>query len=146
MILAAFGLLTFFFAGAIAAGEPVARSLCLLMLAFWTVRLFVAAFVFDVRPYLKNWFLRLGYQATNVVFLYLVGRLCARGVEGRAPVNLPLLHGTACWRWVRPPFSPKRDAQARVLLPSPEKNDQGTKIQTGLLLKCHERPPRPSSR
>jgi hypothetical protein len=73
MILAAFGLLTFFFAGAIAAGEPVARSLCLLMLAFWTVRLFVAAFVFDVRPYLKNWFLRLGYQATNVVFLYLVG-------------------------------------------------------------------------
>ena len=28
--------------------------------------------IFDVRPYLTNWFLRLGDQATNVVFLYLV--------------------------------------------------------------------------
>jgi hypothetical protein len=71
-MLAAFGLLTFLFADNMAAGEPAARGLCLLMLGFWTLRLFVAAFVFDVRPYLKTWLLRLGYQATNTVFIYLV--------------------------------------------------------------------------
>ena len=72
LILVSFGALTFVFATNIAAGEPAARGLCLLMLGFWLVRLFVAAFIFDVRPYLTSWFLRLGYQATNVVFLYLV--------------------------------------------------------------------------
>lgn len=72
LMLVAFGTLTFVFANNIAAGEPAARGLCLLMLGFWLVRLFVAAFVFDVRPYLTNWFLRLGYQATNLVFIYLV--------------------------------------------------------------------------
>lgn len=72
LMLVSFGLLTFLFAADIAAGEPAARGLCLLMCGFWTVRLFVAAFVFDVRPYLKNGLLRLGYHATNVVFIYLV--------------------------------------------------------------------------
>jgi len=72
LMLVAFGTLTFILAPNIAAGEPAARGLCLLMLGFWLVRLFVAAFVFDVRPYLTNWFLRAGYQATNIVFIYLV--------------------------------------------------------------------------
>ena len=72
LMLLAFGTLTFALAPKIAAGEPAARGLCFLMLAFWMVRLFVAAFIFDVRPYLTNWFLRLGYQATNVVFVYMV--------------------------------------------------------------------------
>ncbi len=72
LMLVAFGLLTFIFANNIAAGEPAARGLCLLMLGFWLVRLFVAAFVFDVRPYLTNWLLRVGYQATNLVFICLV--------------------------------------------------------------------------
>lgn len=72
LMLVAFGTLTFVLAPNIAAGEPAARGLCLLMLAFWMVRLFVAAFIFDVRPYLTNWFLRLGHQATNVAFLYMV--------------------------------------------------------------------------
>jgi hypothetical protein len=72
LMLVAFGLLTFILAPNIAGGEPAARGLCLLMLGFWLVRLFVAAFVFDVRRYLTHWFLRLGYHATNVVFIYLV--------------------------------------------------------------------------
>jgi hypothetical protein len=72
LMLVAFGALTFVFAPNIAAGEPVARGLCLLMLVFWLVRLFVAAFVFDVRPYLTSRLLRLGYHATNLVFIYLV--------------------------------------------------------------------------
>lgn len=72
LMLLAFGTLTFLLAPDIAAGEPAARGLCFLMLAFWTLRLFVATFVFDVRPYLKTLFLRIGYQATNVAFVYMV--------------------------------------------------------------------------
>ena len=72
LVLAGFGVLTFLFAGEMAAGEPVARGLCILLAVFWMARLVVAAFVFDVRPYLQNWFLRLGYQCTNLVFIYLV--------------------------------------------------------------------------
>ena len=72
MVLIGFGCLTFVFAKAIAAGEPTARGLCVLLVAFWTLRLIVAAFVFDVRPYLKNRLYRLGYWATNLVFVYLL--------------------------------------------------------------------------
>jgi hypothetical protein len=72
LVLVGFGCLTFFFAGSMAAGEPLARGLCVLLVAFWTLRLIVAAFVFDVRPYLTNWLYRLGYLATNLVFVYLL--------------------------------------------------------------------------
>jgi hypothetical protein len=72
LVLVGFGCLTFFFAEAMAAGEPLARALCDLLVVFWTARLIVAALIFDVRPYLKNWFYRVGYQATNLVFVYLL--------------------------------------------------------------------------
>src|SRR5438477_8969619 len=49
LVLIGFGCLTFFFAEAMAAGEPLARALCLLLTAFWTLRLVAAAFIFDVR-------------------------------------------------------------------------------------------------
>lgn len=72
LTLVSFGALTFLFAAEIAAGEPVARALCTVMAVFWIARLFVALFVFDVRPYLTNWFYKIGYQLTNVAFAYLV--------------------------------------------------------------------------
>ena len=72
IVLVGFGCLTFLFADAMAAGQPVARGMCALFALFWIARLFVAAFVFDVRPYLVNWFYHVGYQATNAVFVYLV--------------------------------------------------------------------------
>jgi hypothetical protein len=72
LMLVGFGLMTFVFAHSMAAGEPIARALCILMTVFWGVRLIVAAFIFEVKPYLTNWFYRLGYQATNLVFVYLV--------------------------------------------------------------------------
>ena len=72
LMLVSFGTLTFLFANQMAAGEPVARALCILMAVFWTMRLIAAVFFFDVRPYLTNWFYMVGYQATNIVFLYLV--------------------------------------------------------------------------
>ena len=59
------------FADTLAAGGTLARALCVFFAIFWTLRLIVATFVFDVRPYLTNGYRRLGYHATNVVFAYL---------------------------------------------------------------------------
>jgi hypothetical protein len=72
MVLVGFGAMTFFCASALADGGTLARALCAFLAIFWTVRLVVAACVFDVRPYLTTRFYRVGYQATNVVFVYLV--------------------------------------------------------------------------
>lgn len=69
--LISFGTITIALAPTLAAGGALARAVCIFLAAFWTIRLFVATFVFDVRPYLKNNFLRLGHYATNTVFIYL---------------------------------------------------------------------------
>ena len=66
-----FGIITVTLAGTLASGSGLARAMCLFMATFWTLRLIAATFVFDVRPYLTNQFWRLGYQATNIVFIYL---------------------------------------------------------------------------
>lgn len=71
LCLVSFGLLTFALAGPLAQGSPLARALCVFFAAFWTVRLFVASFIFDLRPYLTNVYRRVGYHATNIVFAYL---------------------------------------------------------------------------
>ena len=71
LCLTSFGLVTVTFAGTLAAGGGLARAVCAFFAVFWTVRLIAATFVFDMRPYLTNRFRRLGYQATNVVFIYL---------------------------------------------------------------------------
>ena len=54
-----------------AAGEPVARALAIFLAFFWLTRLAAGMFVFNVRPYLTNWFYRLGNAAINLVFVYL---------------------------------------------------------------------------
>ncbi len=72
LMLVSFGALTFVFAGEIAAGSPLARGLCWFLTAFWGLRLIVAAFVFDVRPYLTGTLYRLGYHLTNIAFSLLV--------------------------------------------------------------------------
>ena len=71
LCLVSFGLITVLFAPTLAAGSGLARALCIFLALFWTIRLFAATFVFDVRPYLTNSFWRFGYQATNIVFAYL---------------------------------------------------------------------------
>src|SRR6185436_11630442 len=71
LTLIGFGCLTFFFARAMAEGEPLARALCVLLTAFWILRLIAATFVFDLRPYLTNAYRRAGYHALNLVFIYL---------------------------------------------------------------------------
>jgi hypothetical protein len=69
--LVSFGAITITLAGTLASGSDLARALCGFLAAFWTLRLIAATFVFDVRPYLTNAFWRVGYHATNVVFIYL---------------------------------------------------------------------------
>jgi hypothetical protein len=71
LCLLSFGLMTYTFAGTLASGGGLARALCVFLALFWTIRLVAATFVFDVRPYLTNNFWRLGYHATNIVFIYL---------------------------------------------------------------------------
>ena len=69
--LVSFSLITVVFAETLASGGALARALCTFLAAFWTLRLYVATFVFDMRPYLTSGFRRVGYQALNLVFAYL---------------------------------------------------------------------------
>ena len=69
--LVSFGALSFFMADALADGTALARAVCTFLAIFWSIRLGAAIFVFDVRPYLKNIFWKIGYQATNIVFAAL---------------------------------------------------------------------------
>jgi len=71
LCLVGFGTLTFVMAGTLAEGSALARAWCIFLAAFWTLRLFAATFIFDLRPYLTNAFRRVGYHATNIVFAYL---------------------------------------------------------------------------
>jgi hypothetical protein len=71
LCLVGFGCLTFTFAGILAAGGILAKAVCFFLAAFWALRLIVAVFVFDVRPYLTNAYRYLGYHLINLVFIYL---------------------------------------------------------------------------
>jgi FtsH-binding integral membrane protein len=71
LCLVGFSVMTVVFADTLAAGGPLARALCAFLAVFWALRLIVATFVFDLRPYLTSDVRRLGYHATNVVFAYL---------------------------------------------------------------------------
>jgi hypothetical protein len=64
------GTLTLLNARAMAAGEPVARSLSAFIAIFWLARLAVQWFVFDASPYLTTWFLKNGYHGLTLVFMY----------------------------------------------------------------------------
>jgi len=82
--LAGFGCLTFFFASAMAQGVPLARAFCLFLALFWTIRLFAAKFIFDLKPYLTNGFRKTGYHALNLVFVYLPVVYFIAAWKGRA--------------------------------------------------------------
>jgi hypothetical protein len=71
LCLVSFGTITVTLAPMLASGGNLARALCIFFAAFWTLRLFAATFVFDMRPYLTNNWRRLGYQVVNMVFVYL---------------------------------------------------------------------------
>lgn len=66
-----FGTLTLMHADAMAAGEPVARTVAAVIAVFWGARLIVQLFIFDARPWLTNAWLRVGYHALTVGFVFL---------------------------------------------------------------------------
>jgi hypothetical protein len=71
LCLVSFSIITVAFAGVLAEGGTLARALCLFFAIFWILRLAVATFVFDMKPYLTTRTRRLGYGVLNVVFAYL---------------------------------------------------------------------------
>lgn len=71
LCLVSFGALSMFAAPELASGTVLARAVCGFLTVFWTMRLIVATFVFDVRPYLTNGWLKVGYTLTNIVFAML---------------------------------------------------------------------------
>ena len=71
LCLVSFSALTLAFADTLASGSALARAVCGFLAVFWTLRLVVATFVFDLRPYLTSTARRMGYHATNIAFAYL---------------------------------------------------------------------------
>lgn len=71
LCLVGFGLGTFFLAAQLASGTTLARAVCGFLAVFWTVRLIVGAFVFDLRPYLTSTWRRIGLASANLVFACL---------------------------------------------------------------------------
>jgi hypothetical protein len=72
MVIIAFAILTFLHAEAMAAQEPVARSLCVFIAIFWGARLVVQFAIFDPRPFLTNWLYLFGYHALTIAFAFLI--------------------------------------------------------------------------
>lgn len=66
------GILTLLHAPAMAAGQPVARSLAAFAGIFWLARLVVQWAVFDARPFLTTGWLRFGYHVLTAAFTGLV--------------------------------------------------------------------------
>ncbi len=64
------GTLTLINARAMATGDPVARTLAAFIAVFWGARLIVQLFVFDVRIYLTNVWLKIGDHLLTVAFLF----------------------------------------------------------------------------
>jgi hypothetical protein len=71
LVIISFGTLILRHTAEIAGGEPLGRGLSAFIAVFWAVRLLVQLFLFDVRPYLRNWFLKAGYHGLTIVFTYL---------------------------------------------------------------------------
>ena len=72
LVIVSFATLTLLHAPQMAAGLPVARSLCAVIAIFWAVRLLVQFVVFDPSPYLTNWFYKAGYHGLTIIFIALV--------------------------------------------------------------------------
>jgi hypothetical protein len=65
-----FGLISVCCAQQLASGSLLARAICGFIAFFWFIRILIGLFLFDARPYLRNWFLRLGYYGLTLVFIF----------------------------------------------------------------------------
>jgi len=87
----AFALISLFNARELAAGSGLARGFCGYVAVFWGVRICLQA-VFDVKEHLTAWWLRLGYHALTVLFVFFasVYGWAALRPDGRRVWQLPL--------------------------------------------------------
>jgi hypothetical protein len=53
----------------LAAGSRLGRAVCFYAATFWVIRLGLQT-VFDVKPHLSAWWLKVGYHALTVLFLF----------------------------------------------------------------------------
>jgi hypothetical protein len=65
----ALGLLSLFNSEALASGSGLARGVCSHIAVFWGIRLSLQA-VLDVKPFLTAWWLKAGYAALTLLFLF----------------------------------------------------------------------------
>ncbi|MDB6064424.1 MAG: hypothetical protein JWR26_632 [Pedosphaera sp.] len=72
LVIISFGVITLTHGRDLAIGSPLARAMCAFIGVFWLARLFVQFFVFDARPFLTNWFYKIGYHGLTGAFLYFV--------------------------------------------------------------------------
>jgi hypothetical protein len=68
----AFGIISLGNANELARGSQLARFFCGYVAIFWGVRVCLQP-VLDVKEFLTAWWLRLGYHALTVLFLYFTG-------------------------------------------------------------------------
>ena len=87
-VIVAFGSLSLTHAGALASGEPLARSICAFIALFWAARLAVQWFVFDASPFLANAFLKVGYHTLTLAFVILT---LIYGCAAIRPTAVPFL-------------------------------------------------------
>jgi hypothetical protein len=66
----AFGIISLCFSTTLASGEPLARAFCAYIAIFWGTRLIIQFSIFDAKPYLRNWFLKLGYYGLTMIFAW----------------------------------------------------------------------------
>ena len=71
LTIAAMGLVSLCEAAELAGGSLLARSICMFVAVFWSVRLAIQLLLFDGRPYLTRRALKLGYHALTVAFAAL---------------------------------------------------------------------------
>ncbi len=71
LTIVAFGVLSLVYSRELASGAPLSRGLCGFVAVFWGARLAVQFFVFDATPYLKNAWMRIGYQLLTLAFVLL---------------------------------------------------------------------------
>ena len=70
LVIIGMGVLTLMNLKAMANGDPVARSIAGFIATFWCARLLVQIFIFDVKVYLTNIWLKMGYHTLTAAFVY----------------------------------------------------------------------------
>ena len=70
LVIIGMGTLTLINIKPMAEGDPIARSIAGFISMFWGARLLVQIFIFDVKEYLTNIWLKIGYHTLTAAFIY----------------------------------------------------------------------------